>query len=487
MFKVPSLPFILCVFGLVQIFALGVVREKDLAVRWTFDEGNGSVANDVTGGGIDLLLSAYAKWGSVDVNNTAVSKYSLNLMEGDSYGRALAHDKIKASDSFSYLLWFKSNGQPDSYSQLFSKKKDGYSSYFVQVEPDGKSLKTIVRSYGTYYDNGSIPFSLDEWHQLVFTFDGTNFKTYLDGRWIGTSALAWPIDTNEGELGVGGTADGNNLFKGWIDDVRFYKIALHSKEVEESYGNGAGDFGATPVFTLNRATSTMPVVVGLRFEDSSQNAVTVSDLNISDFQVEGGTISNLQSSGLSYTLDLNASDKPKRIVLSIPAGSCLDDQNVSNSFGSVVVVYSDVVTKSEELVGWWTFDDLNGSTVVDKSGAGSTAYLMGDASLSGSSPALGTNALQLDGDGDSAKVYGFRNTPKEIFRFDDLELWWPLDGNYSDMSGNGRNATATVNESNPWEEGRYGQAFTFTGNDHLEASSPLYRGVPVLPRPIDVD
>ena len=52
-----------------------------------------------------------------------------------------------------------------------------------------------------------------------------------------------------------------------------------------------------------------------------------------------------------------------------------------------------------------------------------------------------------------------------------------LDGNYSDMSGNGRNATATVNESNPWQEGRYGQAFTFTGNDHLEASNPLYRGI----------
>ena len=32
-------------------------------VRWTFDEGNGSVANDVTGGGVDLLLSAYAKMG----------------------------------------------------------------------------------------------------------------------------------------------------------------------------------------------------------------------------------------------------------------------------------------------------------------------------------------------------------------------------------------------------------------------------------------
>ena len=42
---------------------------------------------------------------------------------------------------------------------------------------------------------------------------------------------------------------------------------------------------------------------------------------------------------------------------------------------------------------------------------------------------------------------------------------------------NGRNATPTVNEANPWEEGRFGQAFVFTGNDHLEASNPMYRGI----------
>ena len=42
-------------------------------------------------------------------------------------------------------------------------------------------MKTILRSFGTYYDNGTIPFTFDEWHQLVFTFDGTSFKTYLDG------------------------------------------------------------------------------------------------------------------------------------------------------------------------------------------------------------------------------------------------------------------------------------------------------------------
>ena len=61
---------------------------------------------------------------------------------------------------------------------------------------------------------------------------------------MGSSSLEWPVDSNDGDLGVGGTDDGN-LFRGWIDDLRFYNIPLHAKEVMESYGRGAGDFGPT--------------------------------------------------------------------------------------------------------------------------------------------------------------------------------------------------------------------------------------------------
>ena len=66
-------------------------------------------------------------------------------------------------------------------------------------------------------------------------------------------------------------------------------------------------------------------------------------------------------------------------------------------------------------MGWWTFDELNGTSALDYSGAGSTAYLLGDANLDSTSPALGANALLLDGDGDSAKVYGNRATPNRNF------------------------------------------------------------------------
>ena len=144
----------------------------------------------------------------------------------------------------------------------------------------------------------------------------------------------------------------------------------------------------------------------------------------------------------------------------------------------MVVFYGEIVTKAEDLVGWLKFDEENAGagTIPDSAGAGSTAFLLGDASLDSTDPILGSKSLLLDGSDDAVKIFGLRSQLDKVYKFEDLELWWPLDGNYSDMSGNGRNATPTVNESNP-ELGRFGDAFTFTGNDYLQASSPYYRGI----------
>ena len=64
------------------------------------------------------------------------------------------------------------------------------------------------------------------------------FNTFLDGEWLGNSSLSAPIDANDGKLGVGGTADGSSLFKGWIDDFRIYSVALQHRDVKKSYGGG---------------------------------------------------------------------------------------------------------------------------------------------------------------------------------------------------------------------------------------------------------
>ena len=131
---------------------------------------------------------------------------------------------------------------------------------------------------------------------------------------------------------------------------------------------------------------------------------------------------NFQANGLNYMFDLNCSEKPKRIIVELPAGTCKDDQNISNSFGSVVIFYGDIVTKAEDLVGWWKFDEANGTEVPDSAGTGVNAMLQGDAVLDTDS-VLGTKSLKLDGDGDAAKVYGLkRSTPANAYRFEDLQL-----------------------------------------------------------------
>ena len=42
---------------------------------------------------------------------------------------------LASDDGFTYMFWFKSNGVPNDYSLLLSKRSEIFSSYFVQVDP----------------------------------------------------------------------------------------------------------------------------------------------------------------------------------------------------------------------------------------------------------------------------------------------------------------------------------------------------------------
>ena len=139
---------------------------------------------------------------------------------------------------------------------------------------------------------------------------------------------------------------------------------------------------------------------------------------------------------------------------------------------SVVVTYNKKVTRSADLVGWWSFDRANGTLVSDESGGDAFATLVGGASIDNSNQKFGTGALLLDGSNDWAEVASLTQ-PSKITRFENLEGWWQLDGNASDMSGNNRDGTTTPNPS--WGVGRMGQAFDLSGNDHIEITG--YKGI----------
>ena len=79
----PAVIFVLSVTGL-----SGVVREADLLVRWTFDEGNGTIASDSAGGGVDARLSSNTLWGA------GKSRGGLDLSAGTGYADAGPHPNL---------------------------------------------------------------------------------------------------------------------------------------------------------------------------------------------------------------------------------------------------------------------------------------------------------------------------------------------------------------------------------------------------------
>ena len=93
---------------------------------------------------------------------------------------------------------------------------------------------------------------------------------------------------------------------------------------------------------------------------------------------------------------------------------------------------------SDDLVGWWSFDEANGSLVADQSGGDAFAKLIGGASIDTVGTKFGTGALRLNGSNSWAEV-GSLMEPSKITRENDLIGWWKFD----EISGTNAKNSAT--------------------------------------------
>jgi hypothetical protein len=338
--------------------AYALVREENLLSRWSFDEGNGSIVNDSVIGGVPVFMNS-AKWGSEDDKN-ALSKYSMDVSTGEGFAVVEANRKFQVTSSYSIMLWFKTNGLPDDYSQLLSKRESTTYSYLFQINPGGSSLEALYRSIGQesqYATTGPIYFSLNQWNCFLSTYDGNYLRSYLNGKPTGIIELADTPLEDDADFGVGGSVDGSNLFKGWIDEFRFYSFPLDRDDAVKVYGEGFGDLGARPVIVAPPVNADANSTVYLSFEKSDGSLSSVSQLQASDIEVSGAELSGFQEhNDTHYRFHVVAHKKPMRIKIRIPAGSAKDDGNFSTSSGSARIQHLEPITSAKNLVGWWTFD-----------------------------------------------------------------------------------------------------------------------------------
>jgi hypothetical protein len=92
------------------------------------------------------------------------------------------------------------------------------------------------------YDTGD-NLSVDSWHHIVATYDGSTVRTYLDGKATPTTGQSRNLSTGLSPLYVGTRMDNSRYADIIADDVRIYDKSLSDSEVENWYKSGRIDEG----------------------------------------------------------------------------------------------------------------------------------------------------------------------------------------------------------------------------------------------------
>ena len=72
---------------------------------------------------------------------------------------------------------------------------------------------------------------LNTWTHVAMTYNGAQMRLYVNGVLVGQRAQTGSIQTNNGQLRIGGSAAFGEFFQGMIDEVRIYNRALSATEI----------------------------------------------------------------------------------------------------------------------------------------------------------------------------------------------------------------------------------------------------------------
>jgi hypothetical protein len=215
---------------------------------WSFDEGNGSTANDSSGFSNQGEIED-ATWVSGKCGNAALS-FDGGLDGEIDYVVVSNSDSINTS-TFTVSFWVsisdldetmvflhKRNGQWWRNFQLSYQANDdrptGEEKDYLMVKIDGNGTPTPSNDY----DNAAyaeVSLESGKYYYVVGTYNQEKLKLYLDGIMIAEHSITISDNVGGGDLYIG-THSADHLIMnpthGIIDEVRIYNYALSQKQIQ---------------------------------------------------------------------------------------------------------------------------------------------------------------------------------------------------------------------------------------------------------------
>lgn len=204
----------------------GAVQDgPKLVGHWKLDEGSGISTADGSGAANHGTLMGGTSWVQ------GFDGQGLGFDGAKNYVVCGTGGLPAANEPQSIALWFNVSAVPKNVQQFVN----------LQVPNAGSGLHVgfrdsklgAWRSGGWWLANANPP-SVNEWHHLAYTYDGTTHQVFVDGVLSGSSTNP----SNKGkpsslELGRFEGPTAKEYFKGYLDEVRVYSGALTAGDLKQ--------------------------------------------------------------------------------------------------------------------------------------------------------------------------------------------------------------------------------------------------------------
>ncbi len=217
---------------------------------WLFDEGDGDIAEDLSGNGNDGKLEG-GEW--VDGKFGKAIKFN-GASDYVDTGNDPITDTV-GTTILSISAWVK---RATDTSRLLVAIRRSPGGYVLGVGILGASTNQIKMTKYAVVDIylGDFPQDTD-WHHLVGVWDEQGQTAYIDGVINGESGNTANFSSaSSGNLLIGGDTGDQGYTDGAIDDVAIFNVALTEDDVNDIMNQGLGRAtGATAVFPEGRLTT----------------------------------------------------------------------------------------------------------------------------------------------------------------------------------------------------------------------------------------
>jgi len=210
---------------------------------WKFDEASGSTTSDSSGNGNTGTCTA------CPVHTSGKFGNALQFDGSDDYINTGSAPSIDNLVAFTWSAWIYPTGWGEgNIGRIIGKTTSGgfeKSVYLNNQVAPLQSIRVLLynnASTGFYSDTAVGSIALNNWYQVVVTYDDTGDRkahVYLNGAeasyYRQNTFSGTMYDDSANDLGIGNRGNGDRTFNGTIDDVAIWNRALSAAEVQAVY------------------------------------------------------------------------------------------------------------------------------------------------------------------------------------------------------------------------------------------------------------